>query len=52
MILSGDERLQARQPYGLGLQVPFGMDDQVPLSSTGRRRGAALSRTSTRDSDE
>ena len=52
MICSGDERLQARQPYGMGLQIPSGMDDEVPLSGVGGRCGLAMSRVAQGDSDE
>ena len=52
MILSGDERLQARQPYRLGLQVPSGLDDEVSVPGIGRRRRPPLPRVAARDSDQ
>jgi putative transposase len=35
MISSRDERLQSRRSYSLGLQVPSGMEDEVPLPGIG-----------------
>ena len=32
MISLRDERLQTRKPHGLGLLVPLGVDNEIPLS--------------------
>ncbi len=44
-----DGSVQARQPYCLGLQVPCGLGDEVPIPGTGRRRWATLPGTAARD---
>jgi len=41
----GHERLQARKPYDLGLQVPLGLGDEIPLYRVGWRHWPALPRT-------
>lgn len=37
-------RLQKRQPLGLGLQVPLGVDDEVPIPDSGWRSRPEVSR--------
>ncbi len=35
-------KLQTRQPYGLGLQIPSGLDDEISVPGTRRRSGAEM----------
>src|SRR5579872_537708 len=44
-----DGSVQARRPYGLGLQVSLGLGDEVSLRGAWRRRWGSLSRTAARD---
>ena len=44
--------LQTRQPYGLGLQIPLGVDDEVSISGTRWGSRATLPGVAERDSDE
>ena len=46
------ERLQTRKPYGMGLQVPSGMDDEISVPGIGRRYWSKMQRNATRNSDE
>ena len=43
------ERLQTRQPHGLGLQISSGVDDEISLFHPGGRRWEALSGTTAGD---
>ena len=43
MIFLRTGKLQARQPYGLGLQIPSGLDDEISIPGTRWRSRAKVS---------
>jgi len=46
------EKFQARKPYDLGLKVPLGIGNEIPLCGIGRRSGFTVSRIIARNSAE